>query len=332
MNKNQPFFSLIIPIYNTEKYLRRCLDSVVNQTFKDIEIIIVNDCSPQNCDEIVSEYNDERIIYIKHNINKGLFLARKTGNIKASGKYIIYIDSDDEADINMCYEVYEEYKKKEADIIHFNIKAILDKNINIAKKEKQKMIMKVEWYLSANRSLINEKYLLNEIAEEKIPHNMCAKAYKSNIIKKITEYMPDIRLMNAEDMLQSLMICYFASSYSSINKQLYYYYISIGESNKNTSNLNFDSYNYLCECSKTACDEFLKFLKKQDDEILYGFYYYTIYYNQYRFLKEKIVNDENKNEYIKILENNFDLNIINKYLKIKEYDELEKNKYKKIIN
>ncbi|WP_300712262.1 glycosyltransferase family A protein, partial [uncultured Brachyspira sp.] len=44
MNKNQPFFSLIIPIYNTEKYLRRCLDSVVNQTFKDIEIIIVNDC------------------------------------------------------------------------------------------------------------------------------------------------------------------------------------------------------------------------------------------------------------------------------------------------
>ncbi|WP_143277871.1 glycosyltransferase family 2 protein, partial [Brachyspira sp. G79] len=83
MNKI-PFFSIIIPVYNTEKYLKKCLDSVINQTFKDIEIIIVNDHSPKNCDEIVSQYKDERIVYIKHEVNKGLLLARKTGNIKAS--------------------------------------------------------------------------------------------------------------------------------------------------------------------------------------------------------------------------------------------------------
>lgn len=327
-----PFFSIIIPVYNTEQYLKRCLDSVVNQTFKDIEIIIVNDCSPKNCDEIVSEYNDKRIIYIKHDVNKGLLLARKTGNKKASGQYIIYIDSDDEVDINMCAEVYKEYKITNSDVIHFNSKAILDDNIKLSNKEKEKLRMKVEWYVSSIRNFVNEKYLFDEVVNEKIPHNMWGKAYKSNIIKKITEYIPDIKLMNAEDMLQSLMIYYFASSYSSINKQLYYYYISVGESNKDTSNLSYDSYNYLCECSKIACNEFFKFLEKQNTEILYGIYYYRIYYNQYNFLKNKIVYNENKDKYTKILENYFDINIINKYLKLKEYKDLEINKYKKLIN
>ena len=331
MCNREPFISIIIPVYNTEQYLKRCLDSVVNQTFKDIEIIIVNDCSPKNCDEIVKEYNDERIVYIKHDVNKGLLLARKTGNINANGKYITYLDSDDKLDINACQLIYDEYKKREVDVIHFSAYAVLDDE-NIDKREKIKIINRVEWYLSSSRSLINEKYLLSELTSKKIPHNMCCKAYKNNIIKKITEYIPDIRLMNAEDMLQSLMFFYFALSYSCINKKLYYYYISIGESNKNTSNLSFEGYSYLCECSAIGCKEFLEFLKKQGTELLYGFYYYTVYYNQYRFLKEKIVNNENKNKFTEILENYFDVNIINRYLNLKEYEDLKIQREKNIIN
>ncbi|WP_297208348.1 glycosyltransferase family 2 protein [uncultured Brachyspira sp.] len=333
MNNNvEPFISIIIPVYNTEQYLKRCLDSVVNQTFKDIEIIIVNDCSPKNCDEIVKEYNDERIVYIKHDVNKGLLLARKTGNLNANGKYITYLDSDDELDINACQFIYNEYQKREVDVIHFSAKAILDNDVNISDKERIRAINKVEWYISSNRSLIDERYLLSEVVLEKLPHNMCCKAYKKDIIKKITEYIPDIRLMNAEDMLQSLMFFYFASSYSSINEKLYYYYISIGESNKNTSNLSFEGYSYLCECSAIGCKEFLEFLKKQGTELLYGFYYYTIYYNQYRFLKEKIVDNENKNKFTEILESYFDINIINRYSKLKEYEDLKIQREKNIIN
>ena len=78
---------------------------------------------------------------------------------------------------------------------------------------KERLKMKAEWYVSSSRSLIDERYLLYEVIEEKIPHNMWGKAYKASIIKKITEYIPDIKLMNAEDMLQSLMIYYFAESY-----------------------------------------------------------------------------------------------------------------------
>ena len=331
MDNREPFISIIIPVYNTEQYLKRCLDSVVNQTFKDIEIIIVNDCSPKNCDEIVKEYNDERIVYIKHDVNKGLLLARKTGNINANGKYITYLDSDDKLDINACQLIYDEYKKREVDVIHFSAYAVLDDK-NVDSKEKSKIINRVEWYLSSSRSLINERYLLSELTAEKIPHNMCCKAYKNNIIKKITEYIPDIRLMNAEDMLQSLMFFYFALSYSYINKKLYYYYISVGESNKNTSNLSFEGYSYLCECSAIGCKEFLEFLKKQGTELLYGFYYYTVYYNQYRFLKEKIVNNENKNKFTEILESYFDVNIINRYLNLKEYEDLKIQREKSIIN
>ncbi|MGL4561594.1 MAG: glycosyltransferase family 2 protein, partial [Brevinema sp.] len=87
----------VIPVYNVEKYLRECLNSVINQTLKDIEIIIVNDCSPDNSEEIILEYQkkDSRIIYIKHKNNLGLGGARNTGIQKATGKYITFIDSDD---------------------------------------------------------------------------------------------------------------------------------------------------------------------------------------------------------------------------------------------
>ncbi|WP_297277208.1 glycosyltransferase family 2 protein [uncultured Brachyspira sp.] len=334
MDNREPFISIIIPVYNTEQYLKRCLDSVVNQTFKDIEIIIVNDCSPKNCDEIVKEYNDERIFYIKHDINKGTLASRKTGSINANGKYITYLDSDDELYINACQLIYEEYKKREVDIVHFSAEAVLDDNLNISAKEKTKAINKVEWYLSSSRNLINEKYLFYEVAQEKLPHNMCGKAYKNELIKKSLDYIPDVRLNNAEDMLQFLITIYFSSSYSAINNKLYIYHISIGESssNRDSSLMSVEKYDILCKGSSIACNEFLSFLKNQGTELLYGFYYYTIYYNQYRFLKEKIVNNENKNKFIDVLESYFDVNIINMYLNLKEYEDLKIQREKSIIN
>ncbi|MGL4563617.1 MAG: glycosyltransferase family 2 protein [Brevinema sp.] len=92
-----PKLSIVIPVYNVEKYLRECLDSIVHQTLKDIEIIIVNDCSPDHSEEIIFEFikKDPRIVYIKHEINKGLSGARNTGIENATGEWIAFIDSDD---------------------------------------------------------------------------------------------------------------------------------------------------------------------------------------------------------------------------------------------
>lgn len=92
-----PKVSVIIPVYNVEKYLRECLDSIVNQSLRDIEIICVNDCTPDKSQEILDEYaaQDSRFILLKHEQNKGLSGTRNTGLARAKGGYIYFIDSDD---------------------------------------------------------------------------------------------------------------------------------------------------------------------------------------------------------------------------------------------
>ena len=93
---NKPTVSVIIPVYNVEQYLSKCLDSVINQTFKNIEIICINDGSTDNSLKILNEYAmaDKRIIVINQE-NSGVYAARNKGLQIANGKYISFVDSDD---------------------------------------------------------------------------------------------------------------------------------------------------------------------------------------------------------------------------------------------
>ena len=87
--------SIIIPLYNTEKFVEECINSIIKQTYSDFEIICIDDCGTDNTYNIVKNINDSRIKIIKHNNNLGLAVARNTGISKAVGKYIFFIDSDD---------------------------------------------------------------------------------------------------------------------------------------------------------------------------------------------------------------------------------------------
>lgn len=113
--------SVIIPVYNTEKYLRECLDSVVQQTLEEIEIICVNDGSPDNSREILKAYaeSDERIRVIEQN-NAGLSAARNTGLAAAKGAFIYFLDSDDRIDPHALEILYGEASLKNLDILYFN--------------------------------------------------------------------------------------------------------------------------------------------------------------------------------------------------------------------
>lgn len=116
-----PKVSIIIPVYNVEAYLRKCLDSIVNQTLKDIEIIIVNDGSPDNSQLIIDEYvkkYPQIKAYIKE--NGGLSDARNYGIDKSHGKYLAFIDSDDYIDKNMIKKMWETAVKKSLDIVVCN--------------------------------------------------------------------------------------------------------------------------------------------------------------------------------------------------------------------
>lgn len=87
--------SVIIPLYNEEKYIKECIESVVNQTYKNLEIIIVDDCSTDNSLKVVKKIKDDRIKIIKLKENKGVANARNVGVEKATGDYICFLDSDD---------------------------------------------------------------------------------------------------------------------------------------------------------------------------------------------------------------------------------------------
>ncbi|MEI0796753.1 glycosyltransferase family 2 protein [Brachyspira intermedia] len=114
--------SVVLPIYNVEKYLPKCLESVINQTLKDIEIICVNDCSPDNSENIIKEYakKDNRIKLINNEKNIGVGLSRNIGVDSSNGEYISFIDSDDFIESNYLESLYSTAKKYDADIVFTN--------------------------------------------------------------------------------------------------------------------------------------------------------------------------------------------------------------------
>lgn len=114
-----PKISVIIPVFNTEKYLQRCLESVLNQTLSDIEIICINDCSADNSLEILREYSakDKRVKIINFTRNQGAAAARNAGIKEAGGEYLGFIDSDDYIEPDFYENLYNTAKKTPSDII-----------------------------------------------------------------------------------------------------------------------------------------------------------------------------------------------------------------------
>ena len=119
-NGTMPAVSIVIPVYNIGKYLEKCLDSVVAQTFPDIEIIIVNDGSTDNSPEIIARYadKDSRIVVIDKS-NEGLAYARKSGIEAARGTYIYHLDGDDYLEFDAIELLYRKAKEEDADMVVF---------------------------------------------------------------------------------------------------------------------------------------------------------------------------------------------------------------------
>ena len=196
--------SIIIPIYNVEKYLNRCLDSVMKQSFQDIEIILVNDGSTDNSDNIIKSYLfDERIKYI-YQKNKGLSEARNTGLNIASGEYVLFLDSDDEIPLN-AVELLLEATNENPDFVIGNIKVLgSDKfsfyfSIPSGVIQGNELILdsfiKDKWYSMAVNKLIKKEFLLNHhlFFKEGILHEdelwsfiLATKANKMSVVKDYT--------------------------------------------------------------------------------------------------------------------------------------------------
>ena len=130
MMKEKDKISIIIAVYNTEKYIKKCLKSVLNQTFKNIEVLVVNDNSKDNSLKIIEEIakEDKRVIVINNEINKGLSYNRNIALEKSTGNYIGYIDSDDYIAEDYYEKMYNKMKKEKADICICDMKLVYEKN------------------------------------------------------------------------------------------------------------------------------------------------------------------------------------------------------------
>lgn len=108
--------SIIVPVYNTAKYLSMCIESLINQTLKDIEIILINDGSTDESESIIKKYKDKRIKYISKK-NEGIGKTRNLGIEESNGEYLAFIDSDDYIEPNFCEVMYNKAIKDECDIV-----------------------------------------------------------------------------------------------------------------------------------------------------------------------------------------------------------------------
>ena len=126
----KPKFSIIVPVYNTEKYLKRCLDSIKSQSFKDYEVIIVNDGSTDKSSSIISKYPFKVI----NQENQGLSVARNNGVKDASGEYLIFLDSDDYIEKDLLEEINNSLSNN-PDLVRYQIKEVFDNKSDINYEE-----------------------------------------------------------------------------------------------------------------------------------------------------------------------------------------------------
>lgn len=115
-----PSVSVIVPVYNVERYVKFCVDSILNQTFQDFEIILVDDASPDNCWELCQKFygDNDKVKFFRHEKNLGLGSARNTGMKNALGKYVYFVDSDDYILPNALEKLYETAEKNNAQVVH----------------------------------------------------------------------------------------------------------------------------------------------------------------------------------------------------------------------
>lgn len=155
--------SIIVPVYNTEKYLRQCLDSIFSQSVQDFEVIMVNDCSTDNSGVIIEEYvkrYPDKAIGITHQKNQGLSATRNTALKYTKGKYIVFIDSDDYIAKDYVNRLYEKAEKFSSDMVICSYTKIADDG-SWEKKMEANFIengMRIPSYVSWNR-IISRKLL-----------------------------------------------------------------------------------------------------------------------------------------------------------------------------
>ena len=305
--------SVIIPVYNTEKYLSKCIESVLCQTFKDFELILVDDGSTDRSGVICDYYelSDKRVRTI-HKSNEGVSGARNTGLAHAKGRYITFVDSDDYIEETWLNGLYDSMEKNHSDLVYANYDRV-DEDGNII-------------YFSTHEN----RYKLISNPEEKIQYildtlkgglgwEVCFRLFRRDLIKQNCLKFCETCSGFAEDMGFVLSYILYCNNYCSTDLRGYKYLVrndSAMESSKDII-----QFNPLNEVSKSIHSYFIKSSCKDLENRFFPLIHFGIMYDQYRRLINKGQLKELKRELDKIRDQQYYVSQTKKIFKV--YPELK---------
>lgn len=251
-------FSVLVPVYNAEKYLRECIESILNQTYQNFELILVNDGSTDSSGNICDEYallNDK--IKVVHKENQGLVLARREAIRKATGDFVMFLDSDDCFRLDSLEIIEKSVNEQNCDLIIFNAskeKDFATKNWELGFKDGQ-------IFEGDNKNLLYEKIITSSLL-----NSLCFKAVKRELIDVENDYKEFSFVTSTEDLLQSLPIIDSCKKALYIDETLYFYR---QHGNSMVHNFNYKSYLSI----KTVHGVLLKYIYKWNKQEFLQKYY-----------------------------------------------------------
>jgi len=300
LNYKSPFISVCLPVYNMEKYIERALLSIINQSFKNFEIIVVNDFSKDQTINIIQrlQYEDNRIKIINHNKNLGVYLSRVEAILYSKGEYILLIDPDDMIlNQNLFEELFNYNLNYQFDIIEFSV---------IQQKETRSKIFfpqehEYNHYHRFKKKIIYQPELSNILFFQPNSNNysmiICRtswnKLYKKNLLIKTINYLEkefhNKFLIAADDTPINMINFQFANNYSNIFLPGYLYFLrknSMSNKIKDNNHLKIVSINYLLYFRL-----FYRYIKDFNKDLNYFYYDFTSFSPYFLKLKELNVSE-----------------------------------------
>lgn len=258
MDKNRIKISVIVPIYNAEKTLKKCINSILSQTYTNFELILVNDGSKDGSVSLCENYSkkDSRVVVINKK-NEGCIKARKAGIDKANGQYIMFVDSDDWIDINTLKLVSDEINKNNSDVIVFNMNKVIGRFGYIKRAGNREYFTKKQIFKGDE---IKRELASAYLHGHPFPANLCGKVYKNKYLRECGKYLDKLVFLG-EDLYYNIEIFLKINKVSIINKELYYYRVG-GNTSKYMEYLFSDMINgYMIQ--KEVIEEYYQDTKQQ---------------------------------------------------------------------
>ncbi len=208
---DRPKISIIVPVYNSEAFLERCFGSILDQSYDNVELIVVNDRSPDDSNRIIEAHarSDPRVVPVEHETNRGLHVSRMTGFRQATGDYIGYVDSDDWVPANTFETALNLLSDHEADFVRFNFR-LVDSDGNPLPDNFRSPTER-------NAFASGIDYL-----EMKFYPSMWSYLHARQLWEKALPFFPEERFIG-EDNLTSFILAFFAGKCVSTPERLYYY-------------------------------------------------------------------------------------------------------------